>query len=267
MNFEISIISFVQGVGELLPISSSVNMYIVQKIFNMSFFNFSFKIALHAGSLLALLLYFRKELSDIFIALLTSKKSIKDTYFFPLVVGTIPVTLFGYLSRDFVREFDNKSIMGILCIFFGLLLWVIDKISLIQKHEKGRSISLLKSFVIGIFQSISIFPGVSRLGICITASRMLSINRKKAIFFSLFLAIPSICGSLCLEIYSSLTKHSEGFISKNALIGMAITAIISSAVMIPCIKFMEKKGFFAIAIYRCLIGILIWKIDFLTSLF
>lgn len=266
MNFEIFIISFVQGIGELLPISSSVNMFIAQKIFNMHFFSFAFKIALHAGSLIALLLYFKKEILAMFAALFSRKKTINNTYFLQLLVGTIPVAILGYLSRDFVKEFNNGCVMGVLCIFFGVLLHVVDKISVSKKGEKSRNISLFKAFVIGVFQSISIFPGVSRLGICITTSRMLGMDRKKAIFFSLFLAIPSIFGSLCLEIYKSYTEHSNALISTDSLIGMALTAIISSLVIIPCIRFMEKRGFFGIAVYRCLIGVIVWKLGFFVNL-
>lgn len=267
MDSKIFIISFVQGIGELLPISSSVNMFAVQKIFHMDFFNFPLKIALHAGSLTALLLYFRKEIRNIFIGLFSKKKRIQDTYFPQLLIGTLPVVILGYLSRDYVKEFNDTSVMGISCILFGILLFIVDKISISKKHENTNNVPLIKAFLIGMFQSIAIFPGVSRLGISLTACRMLSFNRKRAIFFSMLLGIPSISCSLCLEIYKSYTERSTLLTTPNALTGMALTAVISCLAIVTCIRYMEKRGFFAIAVYRCLIGILIWKLDFFTGLF
>jgi undecaprenyl-diphosphatase len=248
MDINVFIISFVQGIGELLPISSSVNMFIVQNFFHMDFFNFSFDIALHSGSLFALIFYFRREIADICKSLFIKKKSIGNTYLLQLIAGTIPVVILGYLSREYVKEFNSKSVMGCLCILFGILLLVFDRISI--SHKRAEIVSITKAFVIGIFQAVAIFPGVSRLGVCITASRMLALNRQAAISFSLLLAIPSILGSLCLELF----KSGNIFLSEASMIGAFLTFIISAIVIIPCVKFMEKKGFFAIAIYRCIIG-------------
>ncbi|MDR2074776.1 MAG: undecaprenyl-diphosphate phosphatase [Holosporales bacterium] len=252
MNLDVFIISFVQGIGELLPISSSVNMFIVHRLFHTNFFNFSFDIALHTGSLLALILYFRREILDIFKSIFTKKKAIRDTYLLQLIAGTIPVIILGFLSRNYVKEFNSKAVMGCFCILFGVLLFAFDKLSV--SHKKSESVSVTKAFIIGIFQSIAIFPGISRLGVCITASRMLSLNRHNAIFFSLFLAIPSILGSLCLELFES----GNIFVSAISMKGVIITFIISAVIIIPCVKFMEKRGFLAITIYRCIIGVLLF---------
>jgi undecaprenyl-diphosphatase len=251
MDLNVFIISFVQGVGELLPISSSVNMFIFHHLFRMNFFDFSFDIALHAGSLLALIVYFRREILDMLKACV-SKKPIRDTYLLQIVVGTIPVVILGYLSREYVKEFNSKAVMGCFCMLFGILLFVFDKLS--ASHKRPENISVIKAFIIGVFQAVAIFPGVSRLGVCITSSRMLSLNRQTAIHFSLLLAIPSILGSICLELF----KSGNIFLRESSMEGAIITFIISAVVIIPCVKFMEKRGFFVIAIYRCIIGILLF---------
>ncbi|MDR0553048.1 MAG: hypothetical protein LBG13_03060 [Holosporales bacterium] len=252
-NLGTVVISFIQGIGELLPVSSAVNMIIAQKFLGLAFFSFSFKIALHVGSLFAILLYFRSEIADIVVAIFSRKKSVNTTYFWQLVAGTIPVVILGYFARDYVKEFDSNKIMGFSCIFFGILLYVIDKISV---NPKKSEISTSKAFIVGIFQALAIFPGISRLGICITSGRMLSLGRKKAISFALFLAVPSILGSLCLELCK--TPRPLEIFSGNNLYGMIITAIISIIAIIPCVKFMEKKGFLGLSIYRCCIGIFLY---------
>lgn len=252
MDFGVFALSLVQGIGEILPISSSVNLHFVSKLFHIDSFSFSLKIALHAGSLIALLIYFQKEIINIF-----KQKFSKRTYFFPLIVGTIPVVIFGYFARDFVKEFDSPKIMGISSVLFGVLLFAADKFA-DTKNQTSKFLSLSKAFVIGIFQAIAIFPGVSRLGICLTASRILNLSRKEAINFSLMLAIPSISGSLCLEIFEAFQSNNFQVLCSNAnLQGALLTSIISFACLFPAVAFMNKRGFGALTLYRIIIGILI----------
>jgi undecaprenyl-diphosphatase len=213
------------------------------------------KIALHAGSMIAFIFYFRSEIKEMFKSFFSENIKISRTYFWSLVFGTIPVVVLGFLARDFVIEFDSRKTMGIFSIIFGLLLWGADKTSAISRNKK--SISVIKSFIVGCFQAVAIFPGVSRLGITITASRILSIDRRKSIFFAMFLAIPSICGSLTLEIAELIKKNDLSIFQKDALYGAGITAIIGIFSIYPCVKIMEKYGFFWIAIYRIVIGCVI----------
>lgn len=253
MNSDIISLSVIQGISEILPISSSVNLHFFSHLFHIENFTFSLKIALHAGSLITLIVYFGKEIRDICKGLF-GKKNIQDTYLVALIFGTIPVVILGYFAHDFVKEFDSPRVMGISSVIFGILLHVFDKFANVSKIDK-KNISITKAFFIGCCQAIAIFPGVSRLGICITSSRMLGLARKKAIDFSLMLAIPSICGSLVLEILSNNT-HTE-FISTNNVSGIVLTALIGLIAILPCIRLMERKGFLALAIYRVLIGIAI----------
>lgn len=255
MDFNIILLSFIQGISEILPISSSINLHFFSHIFNINTFSFSLKIALHTGSLIALMIFFRREIFDIFSGIFGSK-SIKNTHLLPLFFGTIPVVIIGYFARDYVKEFDSPKIMGILSILFGIILFLIDKLSYHKSRTDKNPISIAKAFIIGCFQTIAIFPGVSRLGICITASRMLGLDRKKSIYFSLFLAIPSILGSLTLELFECYQKHDFQIFSNDSLIGIISTAIISLLAMWYCIKYMENRGFGVLVLYRIVIGII-----------
>jgi undecaprenyl-diphosphatase len=182
---------------------------------------------------------------------------LSHTYFWHLILGTIPVVILGAFAHDFVVEFDSKRVMGISSMFFGVLLFAADKISI---SRNKRPVSLTKSFIIGCFQAISVLPGVSRMGITITAARMLSIDRRKSISFAMFLAIPSICGSLVLELLTiskGAPKHDLAIFSRETLYGMLVTAIISILAIYPCVRLMEKYGFLWIAAYRVIIGCVI----------
>jgi undecaprenyl-diphosphatase len=184
-------------------------------------------------------------------------KGVPKTYCMPLILGTVPVIILGFLAKDFVREFDAPKFLGISSIIFGLLLVIFDKVSG-QIMCKSAIPTKIASFIIGVFQSISIFPGVSRLGICITASRMLKMERKKAIQFSMLLAIPSIAGSLTLELFECYKNGNFGILfNKCSFIGIFTTMITSLIVIHPSIKYMRRHGFASLAMYRIIIGILI----------
>jgi undecaprenyl-diphosphatase len=249
-DINIVYLGVIQGIGEILPISSSVNLYFFSKILNIQSFSFFLKIALHFGSFITLLIYFRKELKDIAIGLLTKRKKLTDTYVLQLFAGTLPVVTLGIVAKRFIQEFDSPKVMGIFCAVFGLLLIVFDKLAC--KNSRKVPVTLTKAFIIGVFQAMAVFPGISRLGICITAARMLSISRKNAIHFSLLLVIPSIFGSIILELF-----QDEAFSTFNmdVLYGVLITAVIGILVIVPCIRYMERCGFVALGIYRAAIGL------------
>jgi undecaprenyl-diphosphatase len=251
MQLGMIVLGLVQGISEILPVSSSVNLHFFSKICSIQEFSFLTKIALHAGSLVALLIFFRSDIHDILVALFSKEKRLAETYFFQLVFAMVPIVIIGYWAKDYVKEFNSAVIMGVSSIVFGCFLVVFDKISS-SIRAKGRP-SILDAIVIGMFQAISIFPGVSRLGICITGARMLSIPRAQALRFSMLLAIPSILGSVTLEL-GELRQTARLAVSNDIMIGVLVTAVVGLLFIRTCLRHMEKSGFFMIAVYRILIG-------------
>lgn len=260
MNTDILILSIIQGIGEILPISSSINLCYFSSLFHLQDISFSFKIALHAGSLITLLLFFKKEIAQIFQGIFSKKTKLKDTYFKALLFGSVPIFAVGFFAKDFVREFDSKMFHGISNCIFGFLLFIIDSLAKNTTSMTRTPVSSFKAFCIGLAQTIAIFPGVSRLGICITASRVLGVDRKKSIYFSLLLAIPSIAGAIVLELFETITKKpqsAEQLFSAATFTAITSTAIVELIFIKFLIKYMIKHSFFAIAIYRLIIGLLI----------
>ena len=251
------LLGIIQGIGEMLPISSSINLHYFSTLFHSDGFSFSVKIALHAGSLITFLCYFIKDIVHIFKGLFTNKVRLKDTYFTPLLFGTLPICIVGLSSKKFVNEFDSNLAIGIVSCCFAMLLLLVDRTAP-QKNTSKLPVSAWKAFFVGCAQVIAIFPGVSRLGVCLTASRMLGINRKKALYFSLFMAIPSIFGALFLEICSLYSKHQamDFFLSSKTLESIAVTAVVGLLMIRMLVKYMERNGFFAITIYRLILGVL-----------
>ncbi|MDR1233654.1 MAG: hypothetical protein LBJ92_00670 [Holosporales bacterium] len=258
MNTELLFLSITQGISEILPISSSVNLHFFAKLFHFDTFDFGTKIALHCGSLLTFLIYFGREVSDILKGLFVRNKKLKLTFFLPLVIGTIPVVILGYIARNFVKEFDSSFIMGISCAIFGGLLFIFDRLAGDSRRPSNTPPpSAPKAFVIGCFQAISIFPGVSRLGICITACRFLNMDRKSSVLFSMLLAIPSICGSITLEVVENMKHNDHTMFSLDTCIGILLTMLVGLICIRPFVYYMKKKGFLHIAIYRIIIGLLL----------
>ncbi|MBR1944086.1 MAG: undecaprenyl-diphosphate phosphatase [Alphaproteobacteria bacterium] len=253
MNYiEILVLSTVQGIGEFLPISSSSNITLISKLLSFNDLSLSLKIALHGGSLLALLIYFRQIIWKIILGLFTNKIKLSNTAFNLMVFSTIPVIIAGAIFSNFLHSFDIPVIIGITLIAFGIILHVTDKYN-IRINCKSN---ILQYIIIGLFQSLAIFPGVSRSGICITACRILNIDRARAIKTSLLLAIPSISGSLVLELINMYKYNTLNTIDIKTLFAVLLTGIIGIIFIEPCIKYMEKNGFYVIMWYRIIIGLI-----------
>ncbi|MDR0744474.1 MAG: hypothetical protein LBE97_00760 [Holosporales bacterium] len=247
------LLSCLQGVGELLPISSSVNLYLFSKFFNFNCPS-SLSVGLHLGSLITFLIYFRSDIVVIFKGMFSKRIALKDTYFYPLVIGTIPVVFGTIISGSFLEDFYSTRIMGISCIVFGLLLLFFDKFSITRSSSSKKGIPTWKAFVIGCFQSLAVLPGVSRLGVCLTASRMLSLDRRNSIHFSMLLAIPSILGAMVRLVYRRHNALDYDLFSTSTLWGVLSVAVIGLIFIRPVVIFLERKGFLIVVCYRIIIG-------------
>ena len=251
--FETIILSIVQGIGEFLPISSSTNITLIAKLLSVNDLSFSLKVALHGGSLLALLIYFRKVIYKIFLGIFSNKIKLSQTALSLMVFSTIPVIINGILFNNFIKNFDIPFITGIILIIFGIILYVVDKYNI---HIKCSN-NLLKYIIVGFFQSIAIFSGVSRSGICITACRFLDMDRSQAIKISLLLAIPSISGSLVLELINMHKNNTLNTLDISTLLAVLFTGLIGIIAIKPCINYMEKNGFCILMWYRIIIGLIL----------
>lgn len=250
---EIIVLSIVQGIGEFLPISSSTNITLISRLLYFNDLSFSLKIALHCGSLLALLIYFRKVIYKIILGIFTNKVKLSNTAFYLMLLSTIPVIINGFIFNNFIRNFDIPLITGIIIIIFGIILYIVDKYN-IGINCKNK---ILQYIIIGFFQSIAIFSGVSRSGICITGCRFLNIERSQSIKISLLLAIPSISGSLVLELINMYKNNTLNTLNINTLFAVLLTGLIGIISIKPCIKYMERNGFYALMWYRIIIGLVL----------
>ena len=174
--FEIQyfIIGIVQGLTEFLPISSSGHLVLISKITNWEDQGLFTDVAVHCGTLIAVILYLRKELLLLLRKLMTL--NLKENMFIvKVVIATLPSVFLGYFIYDIVSEyFRNLKLVAISSIIFAILLFVADRMK--YNEQKWISISYKNAFIVGMFQILAFIPGASRAGVTITGARFLGLN-------------------------------------------------------------------------------------------
>jgi len=256
----ILLLALVQGITEFLPISSSAHLILVPKLFGFSDQGLAFDVAVHLGSSLAVISYFRKELLLIigdFLRSMGKPENVTEHSHmgWMIVISTLPIMIFGLAFKSFVEENLRTALMiAIPTIIFALLLYWYDIKGRKQRHES--SLVWKDALVIGLFQTLAIFPGTSRSGITITAGLMLGLSRKAASRFSFFLAIPTIMMSGILVTYDLVSSTAP--IIWNELLSGAVLSLIAAYLCIHLfLRFIERCGMLPFVVYRLFLGIML----------
>ena len=186
---ETLILSIIQGISEFIPVSSSAHLLIISRLSDFNVSNLQLDISLHLGSLLAIILFFRKELINII-----NNKNI----FLLIILGSIPLVVVGYIfySTNLIDQFRNLKVVAWTTLIFGILLYFSDKFEL--KNKISSELNIKSIIIIGLFQILAIIPGVSRSGIVITASRFLKFDRVESSKIAFYLSIPALAGASVL---------------------------------------------------------------------
>ncbi len=197
---ETSILAFIQGFTEFIPVSSSAHLIIISKISNFNVSSLQLDISLHLGSLLAIIFYFRKDLLNI-----TKNKSL----FLLIVLGSIPLIIVGYFfySSGLIENLRNLKVIAWTTLIFGILLFIADRSTI--KNKINDNLNLKNILLIGILQMLAIIPGVSRSGIIITASRFLNFDRVDSSKISFYLSIPALAGASVLSIKDIINTNID----------------------------------------------------------
>ncbi len=256
---QIIVLAIVQGLTEFLPISSSAHLILVPLILKWPDQGLAFDVAVHVGSLFAVLSYFRQTVRSLlqawFGSLTGGKVSADSRLAWWVIFGTIPAVIFGYLFKDLI-ETDLRSpwVIAATTIGFGLLLLLADKVGARRRSE--TQLGLIDVIVIGCFQAIALVPGTSRSGITMTAGLFLGMTRRAAARFSFLLSMPIIFASGVLQtrdlIQSSITIDWVAL-----LIAVVLSALSASLCIHLFLKLIERMGMLPFVIYRLLLGCLL----------
>lgn len=258
---QIMILSLVQGVTEFLPVSSSAHLILVPSLFDWPDQGLAFDIAVHVGTLIAVIGYFRVELQQMFMACIRGRFSGEgycDARLSGLVViATLPAITVGLVSHDFIENnLRDPLVIAVATIGFGLLLLMANRERAVAYDEYG--LSLILAIIIGLAQTLAFIPGTSRSGITITAAVMLGMKKESAARFSFLLSIPLILGS---GLYKgvSLIQSEQAVAWGSLLLGMVLSAISAFFCIHWFLRFIQKFSFTPFVIYRLLLGaVLLW---------
>jgi undecaprenyl-diphosphatase len=246
---EAIILGIVQGLTEFIPVSSSAHLVLIPWFFEWEGIvnSLSFEVALHFGTLLALLAYFRKDWIEL---IKTSTK--KDAMLWKLIIGTIPAGLVGILFRDWFEH--NRSPLLIASTLCLVSVFMILSERNYEKRERFglENINMVTALFVGIAQAFALVPGVSRSGITIVAALTRGIKRADAARFSFLLGTPAVAGASLLEAKNLV--GSDGLEIDILIAGIVIAAISGYIAIKYLILFLQKHSLRPFAYYRFLLA-------------
>ena len=256
--FDAFLLGLVQALGEFLPISSSAHLALLPYLRGQVYQGLAFDVLLHAGTLLAVLIYFAKDWVVLVRQGFSAPKTADGRMFWYLVLATLPAAVAGLLLDDWAETvFRSPLVIASALIIFGTLLFWADRHG---THETQTAPTLKLMMIIGCAQMLALVPGVSRSGITITAALFLGLSRPQSARISFLLSTPIIAGATLLE----MTKLSLADINTPLLVGF-LTSFIGAIIVIGWLmKYIKTHSFDLFVYYRWVLGAVIiafyfWK--------
>jgi undecaprenyl-diphosphatase len=258
--FQQFILALIQGLTEFLPISSSAHLILVPKLFGWVDQGLAFDVAVHVGTLSAVVVYFRKELKlmtrDWVNSLSTRQQTPESRLAWGVLIGTIPVGLCGLLFKGVIEtSLRSELVIATTTILFGLLLLWADKTGKRERDE--YTLSWRDIIIVGFAQAIALIPGTSRSGITITACLMLGLTRSAAARFSFLLSIPVIVLS-GLFVSLDLVQQQTAADWQALITGSIISGLSAYACIHFFLKLLDKIGMVPFVVYRMVLGVILF---------
>lgn len=264
-----AVLGAVQGLTELLPISSSAHLYLVPTLLGWPYVGVAFDVAMHAGTLAALVLAFWGDWVRMFRDAIAPEgspaslpqvdgaddRSVARMQFGMLVVATIPGLVAGRVLSEIEEQLRSVPLQAATLLVFGLLLWLVDRA--VTRSEDRRAPGWGTALLVGLAQSLALVPGVSRSGVTMTAGRLAGLSRTAAARFSFMLSAPITLAAL---LYTGLIKHHGQFAGVPAST-LAIGVVTSGVTGFLAIRFLmgllRRTGFGMFATYRTIVAVLL----------
>jgi len=258
-NLHIFVLAVLQGLTEFLPISSSAHLVLLPQLLHWPDQGLVFDVAVHIGSLVAVVFYFRRDVLRMlkaWVGSISGAGANRDSQLaWWIVIGTLPAIFVGFLLQgDIENQLREPWIVAAASIGFGLLLWFADVSA--RRDRDEFQLSLRDVLLIGCSQVLALIPGTSRSGITITTGLLLGLSRPAAARFSFLLAMPVIFASGVLESVRMFVEVSP--ISWGDLLFGAVLSALSAGVCIHYfLRLVDRLGMLPFVIYRVLMGVII----------
>jgi undecaprenyl-diphosphatase len=256
--FQAFVLGTIQGLAEFLPISSSAHLALAPRLLHWPEPGLAFDVALHVGSLAALLVYFRAEWialvrAAVQVVVTRRADTVEQKRAVFLVVATIPGAIAGLLlEKKAETVFRAPALIAVALIVMGALLWIVDARA--PKDRGLASFTLRDAVLIGIAQAFALIPGVSRSGSTITAGRALGFDRSSAAVFSFMMSMPIIAAAAILKVPKAL--HESG-VTLPLAVGVVTAAVSSMLAISVLLRFVQRRSLGIFAAYRIVLGIVV----------
>ena len=268
---QVLVLALLQGITEFLPVSSSAHLVLPAQLTSWPDQGLAFDVAVHFGTLIAVLGYFRKDLLAMMWAVgqapavyaahsgqashnaETKRAAMGIEQVLKLALATLPVVIIGVLGKDLIQgQLRTIPVIATTTMLFGAALWYADR-----RPTSNSTITWQAAGIIGIAQAIALIPGTSRSGITITAALMLGLSRVEAARFSFLLAIPTITGAQLLLSLDLAEGNVETDLVKAAA-GAALAGVSAYIGIHYFIRLVEKTGMLPYVVYRMLLGLVLF---------
>jgi undecaprenyl-diphosphatase len=239
------IIAIVEGITEFLPVSSTGHMIIAQKLLGVESSDFvkMFTVCIQFGAILSvIILYWKKFFQTV-------------NFYLKLFVGVLPAVIFGFLFKNYIDALlENVIIVAITLVLGGIVLIFVDK--WFKTESEDQEVTYPKALKIGLFQVVSMIPGVSRSAATIIGGLAQKLSRKNAAEFSFFLAVPTMFGASALELFETYKQINTSNIQL-LIVGNIVAFIVALIAIKGFISYLTQHGFKLFGYYRIIIGLLI----------
>ena len=247
-------LALLQGIVEFLPISSSGHLVLVPTVLGWSYQGLAFDIAVHLGTLTAVIVYFRGDLRTILVAMVRTGGP-QARLGWSIIIASIPLAVAGLLLSDPIQNsLRSAGLIAAATGSFGVLLWLADRYKRQRFSETGLSLKAV--VIIGICQILALIPGTSRAGVTMTAGLALGLTRTAASRFSFLLAIPALGMAAGWQLWQ-FSMDSAQVPWSTLGIATAVSALTAFSVIAVFLRVIERIGFWAFALYRVALAVLI----------
>lgn len=255
---QIVVLALIQGVSEFLPVSSSAHLALVNQFSDWADQGLAFDAAVHTGTLVAVVLYFRRDLLQLLSAFSDRGGPAEKTLFRALVIATIPALLIGALASGWIELWLRSPLLiATTTIVFGLLLGLADVFG--KKNQPVERIGPKSALWIGLAQMLALIPGTSRSGVTITAGLSLGLTREAAARFSFLLSIPIIAAAGGWGFVSGL-RDGGRFELMQFLLGATVSGVFAWLTIAFFMAWLKRFGMMPFVVYRLILGVflLLW---------
>lgn len=247
------ILGIVQGLCEFLPVSSSGHLLLMQKIFGINEGGYFFSVMLHLGTLIAVLIVYRKRIIEMILHPVKQAK-----YWLYMILATLVTVVMAVAFRDVIDSAGEGKILGFCFLFTAILLTLCDMMR--RKYECTVTVPTMKWYqaaFVGFVQGIAILPGISRSGSTITGATLCRMKKEDAAEFSFLLSIPAILGGVVLEVPDVLKEGVANVDWLPILAGIIVAGVSGYFAVRFMIRLITKRSFTGFAVYTALLGIFI----------